>query len=446
MVTRYPPAGRVHEGRGTAPYAKQLARALRVRGWEVHVLAERLGRREVYEEDGVHVHRVWRMGWAAVVDIRRAARRLSPDLIHVQHELFVLGGGVAAFAVPVMTRSLRRLAPVVSTIHGVIPVEEFSRSFTEAYARRLPPAVVRTAYAWILREMVRWSNGVIVHGEAVDKSLRAYRTPRASFVIPHGMAALGPMPDRATALEHLGLGDCKRAVFVGYLLPYKGVDILERAAPLLAEAGVEVVIAGAESGDTAPSHRPLERAVSSGVRRLGFVPEESLPHLFALSDVLVLPYKVGLSASGPLTMAAAFRVPAAVSDVPTLVEAVRCPDAVFRRGDEGALARTVERIVSHQDVADRIVEGMSWMSRDASWDRVAELTTLAYREVVDALPNGCTSGGISRDGALRSGRPGSQDGGHRPAAGRSGAATPRADAPRSLAAASDSAVRRDGGG
>lgn len=136
------------------------------------------------------------------------------------------------------------------------------------------------------------------------------------------------------ALETFGLPDRKRAVFLGYLLPYKGVETLEKAAPLLAQAGIEVVLAGADSGDAEPLHRPSRPVQVTNVRRIGFVPEEQLPHLFALADILVLPYKVGLSASGPLTTAASYGVPAAVSDVPTLIEAVRCPDAIFRRNDE----------------------------------------------------------------------------------------------------------------
>jgi glycosyltransferase involved in cell wall biosynthesis len=365
-----------------------LAVALVESGWAVEVLAERIdGHADAYIEDGVMVRREWRLGWRALYDIRRAVRSLGANLYHLQHELFVFGRGTAALAVPVVLRVLSRHGAVVTTVHGILPRNEYSSALTSAYARAAPKGLVRAAYSWVIREIVRRSSRTIVHSASLLASLREYRRTDAAVVIPMGVEQPGPAVTRAEALAQFGWEEKKRAVFLGYLLPYKGVDVFERAAPLLAREGIEVVIAGASTGDPTPTHALGRLPADTNVRRMGFVPEELLPALFAATDVLVLPYRAGLSASGPLGMAAAYGVPAAVSDVPPLVEAMRTPEAVFAREDEVALAKVVTQIIRDGARAQRIVASMADATRDLTWHNTAART----RELYTSLVNGVTS-------------------------------------------------------
>jgi glycosyltransferase involved in cell wall biosynthesis len=352
-------------------------------GAEVVILADRQGEgRSTYVDGAVTVRRVWRDGLSAVRDIDRALTEDAFSIVHVQHELFAFGRGVGALAAVRLLHRVSKNYRVVTTIHGVIPVAAFDRRFTKAYAGMVPPRVVKMVYSLIMKRVVRNSDLVIVHSEAVLQSLHGYGTATRSLVLPHGIAKPPVRLSRFDGLRQLGFADTKRAVFLGFLLPYKGIETLEAAVPELSRSGIEVVIAGGESGDKRPTHKRQHRVQSSGARRMGFVPENLLPALFAVTDVLVLPYNVGLSTSGPLCLAAAYDVPVVVSDVPTLAEALRCAEATFRPGDPVGLARAVRRVVDDGIVRAQVRERLAVMRAEAAWSNVARAHMSAYGSLV----------------------------------------------------------------
>lgn len=379
VITRYAPRGHVHDGRGLNSYAKNLATALARSGANVTVFADRVGNEaERYTEDGVHVNRVWTVGSQDVAQLVSEVNALRPSVVHLQYELFMFGPSRCALVPPALLRRLHKGARIVTTIHGVIPPLEF-RALASSYARQVPPAAIRQIYGRVLRRIVRSSDLVIAHNWSLLTSVNSYARPVSARVIPIGIDSRHPSPDRSEALARFGLPERRRAVFFGFLLPYKGLDTLEKAAPLLKRHDVDVLVAGGSSGDARSTFsRRHQEEDSDAVVRLGYVEEEAIPDLFAITDVLVLPYRVGLAGSGPLSLAATHRTPVVVSDVPALAETVNDPAATFARNDPVALASTVLRVLDDPAVRARVVGRLEELSVKHSWENVAAATIEAY--------------------------------------------------------------------
>jgi glycosyltransferase involved in cell wall biosynthesis len=174
---------------------------------------------------------------------------------------------------------------------------------------------------------------------------------------------------REQARERLGLD--RRAnllLFVGNLLPVKGVDVLLDALlmagkPALGAGRMTLAIAG--DGPMRPwAERRVRRAgAEDAVRLLGHIPREQVALWMNAADVLVLPSRnegcpnVVLEALACGTPVVASRVGA----VPELVDDA-C-GATVEPGEPAELARAVESVLSRQwdrAALRRRVEGMSW--------------------------------------------------------------------------------------
>jgi glycosyltransferase involved in cell wall biosynthesis len=403
MLTRYPPAGIVHAGRGIGSYAKQLAAALAEAGWSVTIIADaRPGEPAEYVESGVRVLREWRTGVWSYADISRAIKRERPSIIHIQHETFAFGRRFGALLPPLLVRMLSRIAPVITSIHGVIPATDFDRSLTTDYAGVVPRRLVRAVYAKTISSVIRNSDVIHVLSPEVLRSLQGYGSPKAWMIVPHGISPMVSRIRRKDALQRLGLPDARRAVFLGFLLPYKGLDTLEAAAPLLKKNGIEVLVAGGESGDDLPTHTARGRRLDPAVRRIGFVPEGQLPALFAIADVMVFPHNVGLAVSGPLALAAGYGVPVVVSNVPTLAGLLACPEATFSVGDPIGLTQAVIRVLTDATVRTAVQRRLLNLKIEHAWANVAAEFGRVYLQLLDGMePMGLASigNGFERVGA-----------------------------------------------
>ncbi|MCI4331748.1 MAG: glycosyltransferase [Thermoplasmata archaeon] len=114
--------------------------------------------------------------------------------------------------------------------------------------------------------------------------------PERLGIAPEG-SPRPPRLDPGTALLPGSTNQERRIVFVGRLVPYKGLDVLLDAMPAIRSGEPEVVLYVAGKG---PMREALERrssqlGLSSSVRFLGFVPDERLGDLYRSADVVACP-------------------------------------------------------------------------------------------------------------------------------------------------------------
>ncbi len=161
-------------------------------------------------------------------------------------------------------------------------------------------------------------------------------------------------------------------LFVGRLVPIKGVDVLLAAARHLATPGVRIVIAG-----DGPARAELEQLASSSVEFLGAIAPEVRDRWLARAGVVVIPSRVmpsGRSEGMPVVAleALAAGVPVVASNVGGLQSLVGDGDlpgslavGLVPPEDPRALAVAIDRVLAGAldgqiEAARRAVAGLDW--------------------------------------------------------------------------------------
>jgi phosphatidylinositol alpha-1,6-mannosyltransferase len=320
-------------------------------------------------------------------------------------------------------RTLERV-PVRRLHRGLVP--PFSLSAAEAalrLARAVRPDVVWVHYAvptglagWLAarRQGVPWVLSLVgrdVPGPGVPPGWRPWvrRLARAAdgvtyisdycreaifgrqAVAPGVTVGAGVAPPRAVAEEEVAALRGRLGLVPGgpvllavqRLVPYKGVEVLVDAMAQL-EPEATLLIAGRGPEGEALAARAARLGLAERMRLLGFVPDEEMPALLALTDVFVFHSRYetfGLAAAE--AMAAGLPVVAAATTaIPEVVRDGR--DGVLVPPDDPrALAAAVARLLG--DPAERARLGASGRARalaDFGWDAVAERYRLAIERAV----------------------------------------------------------------
>jgi len=156
----------------------------------------------------------------------------------------------------------------------------------------------------------------------------------------------GSIPDYVKAVG------CKRVLFVGRLVPYKGVTVLLDALAELRKrrSDVELLVAG--RGPLLENLQAKAKSLGIGerVHFLGFVPDADLGNLYRFADVVVVPSTGSLESTATvLEEATACGAPIVGSDIPGAAESLP-NDGIRGRlvapGEVGPLVEAMDRMVS----------------------------------------------------------------------------------------------------
>jgi glycosyltransferase involved in cell wall biosynthesis len=356
-------------GDATTPFVHHLAQDLRALGWDVRVIAPHApgaARQELL--DGVPVRR-FRYLWpesletvcydgGALVKLRANRWLLLrvPFLVVAQwisvfvhllrgrtalvHAHWLLPQGLTAGLAAAMT-----FRPSLATVHG-----------SDVFALR--GAVSRACQ----RLAIRLADAVTVNSRATEAAVAALApAARRSERIPMGAGAR-PAGSRASdRAARAGVGPI--LVFVGRLVPEKGVADLLRAVSMLREAfpGTIVHIIG-----DGPSRDELERearalGVADCVRFPGWLSQDEVHEHLRDADVLVGPSRPGedgtLEAQGlALAEAMLAGLPVVASAVGGIPDAIRHEETglLVRPGQPREIADAVRRLVSEPGLAERL--------------------------------------------------------------------------------------------
>lgn len=207
----------------------------------------------------------------------------NTDVVSLQHEYGIYGGGFAGNHILALLRAIR--VPVVSTLHTVLqePLREQAR---------------------VLREIVRLSSRVVVMAEKGKSLLQeVYGAPEDKIdVIPHGIPDL-PFVDPSFFKDQFGVEGKLTLLTFGLLTPNKGIENVIQALPDIVREFPNVVylIVGAtqptilrEDGEA--YRLSLEKlAEDLGVSRNvkfhnRFVEPEEIKEFLGAADVYITPY------------------------------------------------------------------------------------------------------------------------------------------------------------
>ena len=203
--------------------------------------------------------------------------------------------------------------------------------------------------------------------------------PARFLVVPHGAGR--PPSGPVIAVEEIRrthrLEDTRVVLCVGAKRPHKNQEVLLRAAPLLPDDVVVVLVGHPEPYDAELRSLAAQLGVADRVRFLDYVPDGDLEALWRIADCAAFP-TLGEGFGLPVLEAMNRGVPVACSDIPVLRE-VGGDAPVLLRSPRRAERRRRDHGGAPGPFSDR---GGKAHAATFTWERAAKGTFEAYERAV----------------------------------------------------------------
>jgi glycogen(starch) synthase len=380
----YPP---LIEG-GLARHVRKLSENLADIGTEVHVLTR--GGEESPDEEvagGVHIHRVREPKRPTDLgEFVAWVERMNADMLAAgvelgdRHDFDLVHGHDWLVAMACDHLARRFDAPLVTTIHAT----EHGRH--QGWVDKHPQSHIHGVERWITNRSDRVIACSYYMREQIADIFGVDET-RIS-VIPNGIDPDDLQPQDEPELRRLrsefAAPDEKLVLLIGRLVYEKGFQLALEAMPRLIDAvpGTRFLVAGSGTHEQELRNQAAELGLMDHGTFLGWIGDDVLHSLYRIADVCVVP-----SLYEPFGLVAleamASDCPCIVADTGGLREIVSHGEVGlrFRSRDPESLGEMVERVLTDDDLRDRLVaEGSEHISR-FDWADVAESTAAVYAEL-----------------------------------------------------------------
>ena len=286
-------------------YAYEIARAVAEKIEIICLLSSQVENKEAWAESGLKCYYI--PTYTSVVTaglsltniknrntIKRIIKEESPDLIYYP---------MGHLWTPFINMDIARWLPKVITVHDPHPhLGEYN-------------VMLQILSTWGKRQANRI---VVLHNGAVRELEDQGFSKENIDVIPHG--AFSYYKDRNSTHIKYNSGDRVNILFFGRILPYKGLEILLQAFPLIKAKipNARLMIAG--EGDIQP-YKPLMADIEDIVVYNRWIADEEVADFFEQADLVVIPY-IDASQSGVIPIAYSMGKPVVASKIAGLTEQV----------------------------------------------------------------------------------------------------------------------------
>ena len=356
---------------GVESHVMGLSEGLMNLGHEVEVVTSRYDRMPETEKiKGIKVTRLpqWinLYNTPVVTSIQDFVRRSHADIIHVHSpppftERFAAKGA----------KDARK--PLVVTHHCDLELKGFLgkmavnvyQSFLGKYPLKVADRVISTTNSYATTSRSLWDIDVDVVPNAVDVN-RFNPKNKGDFI-----------------RDKFAEGDEPLALFVGRLVPHKGIGILIRALEYL--QGGKLLIIG--DGPYLNWLKQLTKKLNLEERVVfvGPISDYWLPAYYAATDVVVLPSTSRLEAFGIVGLEAmATGKPLVLSDIPGVRDVISSEEGfIVEPLDPEALAEALEKIWNYPENAKLMgLKGRERVVNMFSWEKVSKDVENIFREII----------------------------------------------------------------
>lgn len=365
---------KLQPGSGISRHTVEISKRLVKRGHDVTVFAREVN---LHPED-LKVNEVRFVGSKRLIWIRNLVTVLKGfsmlrgfDIIHSQYYPVILCG------------SLKRLlqgTPHVFTFHGVTDVR-----FWRSFKRRCDMLNAKLGIFLGLRVVDK----VIAVSEYLKRVLTNDFGARNIVVIPNGVdtECFNPKVSGDEMRRKLKLESTPTVLYVGRVVPHKGLQYLVQAMPLVLRELPETkfVIAGEEKENGQEIKKLVGRmGVGSSVTFTGYVPEEDLPRIYNACDVFCspslwegfgMPFIEASACGKPCVGFRTRAVPEVINDQKT--------GLLVDPGDIKHLAEALITILSDRSLAKRMgARAVERVKKLYSWESIVDRVLEVYYSLV----------------------------------------------------------------
>jgi glycogen(starch) synthase len=380
----YPP---LIEG-GLARHVRKLAENLVAQDTEVHVLTRGLEESPAEEEmEGVLIHRVREPERPReLTEFVTWIEHMNADMLAAgvevgdRHQFDVVHGHdwLVANAGDHLAKRFR--CPLVVTIHAT----EYGRH--QGWVDKHPQSYIHGVERWMAHRAERVVTCSAYMREHVSDIYGLAEEGIA--VIPNGIdpSELVPVDDLDTLRTRFAEPDEKLVLLVGRLVYEKGFQLALEALPGLIErlGNVRFLVAGSGTAEQELREQATRLGLDEHGTFLGWIGDDTLHSLYRIADLTVVP-----SIYEPFGLVAleamASGCPCIVADTGGLREIVPSNERVglrFNGGDPEHLAVMVERLLTDEELRDRLVAEASEHVLSFDWADVARQVAAVYGEAV----------------------------------------------------------------
>lgn len=404
IITSYPLRDSLYSKKvgGLASFAKNLINS--IGNYNFTILAEKINGIESYSEGGNEIERIWERGSISLYPIlirELHNKRHTYKKLMVQFEFGIYGNEYITGLFPLVLIFGKLFGyEIILVQHQVIQnLNELSQHLgitRNSFGTRTKNLLTRL----YLKLNALLSDKIVVFDEIHKIKLEQLTHTNKIVVIPHGVehqniATLDiEWPKGLTG----GFDQEKFTIMTfGFVAWYKGTDWLTTEFNNYIKTHEEsnlyqLLIAGGESPTQKdnPAYKEYYDTFTAGVNKAqgkifhtGFVDEKDIPFYFMNSDLIILPYRVLMSSSGPLSLAMTYERPFLLSETLkpyTLTEDFQrildeigmSRESITFSMDDDSLFERIKSIHSDKQLYDKMVLLSKKLKEERSWARIGD--------------------------------------------------------------------------
>jgi len=393
IISIYPPPKSKHAKLGgVGSYTKNLMDSLKTFANDYYIYSDKT-RKKMTEhiDDDITIFYCWdsaSIKYPFQIIYRILKQKTKLDLIHIQYEVFLYGGILSAITFPLLITLLRLLKiPVVLTIHQVLPISKIDNTFLSILGVKGSPYVFKKGLKILLNFICFFSNSIIVH-ETLFKSCLineyGFKRDKKINVIPHGIEEQIDLIDAGKAKEKLQIKKEYVVLFFGYLSKYKGIEIFLDSFKYLHRDDILFIIAGGVH-PRLKNDQTYIKYINSLKKRIqnkniiftGFVEEDKINLYFSAADLVVFPYTIVMSSSGPMALAIAYEKPfLASSSYKNMLN-----DEILFEKDAYHLARKINTTLESKKSSQHMQDYIKELKRERLWKEIGKKHYRIYKNL-----------------------------------------------------------------
>ena len=301
---------------------------------------------------------------------------------------------VSGYGFPTNLKKHNSKKPFIQVIHGPLKDEYLQALKNENQSVRNRLANLFMLYlARLEKQTAKKSTLIVTESKySMHKIIEHYEVDEAKIrVVPNGVdqEKFKPQSDKAVARTQFGLGNEHCVLFVGSLIPRKGLHFLVEAAKKIVEKSgrTKFLIAGEGPSKTQIQTNLQAANLTGNFEFLGKVSEPQLQTLYGCADVFVLP-SIQEGQGIVLLEAQASGVPVVAFDVGGVGEAVQNGETGFlaKLGNTNEFADAILKLLSDETLRERMgTNGRRFVVENYTWNICAEKMLQVYCEALGNL-------------------------------------------------------------